>query len=255
LPPVGRTWGQLAKDVAAFANHQGGMLVIGVETNRQPHEVADVAVKVRPVPLSIIDPTRYHDLLIEWIYPPIRDLQLQWHLSERAAPKGLFVITVPPQPHDQRPFIVNRTFDEDGKETSQAVAIPRRDGAVTLSLRVGQVHRLINDGLAPTMVPSPPARQMQPTRMPERTSASANSRNGRAGRARRSTSYRRSRQPARNSTTGTSRVGCGVRSSRWTCFAPTGSTFAPATAWRCALAGWPTLPTPAECFGSTLTGC
>src|SRR6266536_441104 len=146
---------ELVKDVAAFANHQGGMLVIGVQTDRQPHEAVDVAVKVRPVPFTSIDPTRYHDLLIQRIYPPIRGLQLKWHLSEPAATKGLFVITVPPQPDDQGPFIVHRTLDEDGRETTQAFAIPQREGAVTLPLLVGQMHRLINDGLRANQAAEP----------------------------------------------------------------------------------------------------
>src|SRR5260370_40605430 len=34
---------ELAKDVAAFANHQGGTIVIGVATERRTHEVSDSA--------------------------------------------------------------------------------------------------------------------------------------------------------------------------------------------------------------------
>ena len=146
---------ELAKDVAAFANHQGGRIVIGVQTARQPHEVVDVAKKVRPVPLTLIDPMRYQDVLNERIYPPLRGLELAWHRSEPSASKGLFEFTVPPQPANHRPFIVNRTLDEDGRETTQAFAIPQREGGVTLPLLVGQVHRLISEGLQSGQVAEP----------------------------------------------------------------------------------------------------
>jgi Putative DNA-binding domain len=146
---------ELAKDVAAFANHEGGRIVIGVQTARQPHEVVDIAVKVRAVPLTLIDPKRYQDVLIERIYPPIRGLEMTWHRSEPSAHKGLFEITVPPQPASHRPFIVNRTLDEDGRETTQAFAIPQREGGVTVPLLVGQVHRLISEGLQSSQVPEP----------------------------------------------------------------------------------------------------
>jgi hypothetical protein len=65
------------------------------------------------------------------------------------------VITVPRQPDDQGPFIVHRTLDEAGRETTQAFAIPRREGAVTVPLLVGQVHRLINDGLRANQAAEP----------------------------------------------------------------------------------------------------
>jgi Putative DNA-binding domain len=146
---------EIAKDVAAFANHQGGRIVIGVQTARQPHEVVDIAVKVRPVPLTLIDPKRHQDVLIERIYPPLQGLELAWHRSDPAALKGLFVITVPPQPANNRPFIVNRTLDEDGKETTRAFAIPQREGGVTVPLLVGQVHRLISEGLQTGEVAEP----------------------------------------------------------------------------------------------------
>jgi len=49
----------------------------------------------------------------------------------------------------------NRTLDEDGRETTQAFVIPRREGGVTVSLPVGQVHRLISGGLRPSQLAGP----------------------------------------------------------------------------------------------------
>jgi schlafen family protein len=138
---------ELAKDVAALANHQGGRIVIGVQANRQPHETVDVATAVRPVSFTLLDPVQYQDLIRERIYPPIRDVQLAWHSSDPAAQKGVFVITVHPQAAGAGPFMVNRTLDEDGRATTQAFAIPRREDGVTVSQLVSQIHRLINRGL------------------------------------------------------------------------------------------------------------
>src|SRR4051794_18017437 len=65
---------ELAKDASALANANGGVIVIGVRTERHAERFSDVAESVRPVPRELIDETRYVDVLTERVYPRISGL-------------------------------------------------------------------------------------------------------------------------------------------------------------------------------------
>jgi len=52
---------ELAKDVAALANAQGGLMVIGVGTQRQQHEIADLVSEIKPFSRALVDPVQYQD--------------------------------------------------------------------------------------------------------------------------------------------------------------------------------------------------
>src|SRR5438552_2652396 len=58
--PAGK-W-ELAKDVAAFANQQGGCIVLGVRTEKSDQERRDVATAIHEIPKGLIDRSRYRDV-------------------------------------------------------------------------------------------------------------------------------------------------------------------------------------------------
>jgi len=50
---------ELAKDVAAFANRRGGVIVIGIQTERRPNEIIELAAEIRPVRKAVVDLQQY----------------------------------------------------------------------------------------------------------------------------------------------------------------------------------------------------
>ena len=134
----------LAKDVVAFANARGGCIVIGFETKRETHEIADRAIAHRPVPRDHVDPDQYVKVIERWCYPLVRAIRAHWFPPDEDA--GVFVLEIPPQDDRDRYFMTTRIVDDDDRER-EAILVPRREGARNPLLPAGELHRLVVDGL------------------------------------------------------------------------------------------------------------
>ena len=80
---------ELAKDVAAFANHVGGLLVIGV---REEHLRA---AEVTPVPLAGDPASRYRQILAGRVTPHVRDVSISVLKDSAELHLGVVLIAVP----------------------------------------------------------------------------------------------------------------------------------------------------------------
>ncbi|MEU9324094.1 ATP-binding protein [Streptomyces canus] len=145
--PVPRA--ELCKDVAAMANAQGGLLLIGLRT-----EVTDgqeIVSEVKPVPQRLVDPGRYRKILLEHVRPPVRDLRIEWVACQEDS--GVLVLYIPPQPSTDNPFVVPTT-DPKGRE---GVAVPVRTGDDTAWLKPAELQRLLALGWSANgEAPGPP---------------------------------------------------------------------------------------------------
>jgi hypothetical protein len=72
---------------------------------------------------------------------------MRWFPDDPNAPPGIFVIEVPAQDQDKKHFLVERMLSEQGKPTSAAVGVPRREGDRVEWLRAEEIHGLISNGL------------------------------------------------------------------------------------------------------------
>jgi hypothetical protein len=95
---------------------------------QQTHEIAELAVRVRPVAKATINPERYHDVLKASCYPQLSGVRFHWFPPDPDTEDGLFVIEVPGQPEADRPYLATRLVDEGGQEF-EALVVPRREGA------------------------------------------------------------------------------------------------------------------------------
>lgn len=128
------------KDVAAFANAGGGMIVIGIPTTIAPHQQAEVAEAPVPIPKRLLLPKQHIDLLSERLYPAPRGLSVEWYPPE--GDKGIAVIDIPRQDERDLPVVVRRMIDLDGK-TVATVGVPTRTGTDTAWLRAESLHILL----------------------------------------------------------------------------------------------------------------
>jgi predicted HTH transcriptional regulator len=138
---------ELAKDASALANAQGGLIVIGVRTERDAERFSDVAVEVRPMRRELIDEGRYVDVLSDRIYPHIANLRVRFHASPNAEDRGLYVIVVPPQDDVSKYFVVQRPVVGEDRIPGWLVGVAIRSFGRVDEQRIGELHAMINRGL------------------------------------------------------------------------------------------------------------
>src|SRR5712692_4050729 len=133
---------ELAKDVAAFANKRGGVIVVGVESERQLNEIIESAIAIRPVRKEIVDLPQHRSVIDAWIYPRPEGIDLRWYPPEADQESGLLLIEVPPQRDSNMPFIVRDMRDPE-TEFKGSVGIPRRDRERVVWDAAADIHRQI----------------------------------------------------------------------------------------------------------------
>ena len=114
---------ELAKDVAAFANRHGGVIVIGIECQRQLNEIAEFATSIRAVRKTSVDLPQHRGVIDQWIYPRPEGVDFRWYPPDAAEDSGLLLIDIPPQATGE-PFIVRDMRDPQGRFRG-AIGIPR----------------------------------------------------------------------------------------------------------------------------------
>jgi hypothetical protein len=104
---------ELAKDVSSFANADGGLIVIGIRTKKGEH-FGDEIEEVRPFDPGIFNPDQYHKIIREWIYPPPVNVEIRFYKTSFDK-TGVFVIEIPKQPEDRKPFLIKKTIEQQQK--------------------------------------------------------------------------------------------------------------------------------------------
>jgi hypothetical protein len=137
---------ELAKDVAAFAQHRGGLIVLGFSTTATTTLKQDIASRVRQIPKTMIIPEQYRGLIQSRIYPPPRDIGMSW-FPPGGGDRGIFVIDVPAQDEGLKPFLVRSMPDpESGEDVVNSFGFPRRDGDRVIWTPPEYVHGRIQRG-------------------------------------------------------------------------------------------------------------
>lgn len=138
---------EFAKDVSALANAKGGIILIGVRTERDATRPGfDEIKETRPFERTLVDPERYHNILKEWIYPAIQSIEIAWHPSKDNSTKGIVSIKIPTQSEARWPFLITRSVDERGKRRELYFGLAERRRANAEPVSVEEIHRMIKDG-------------------------------------------------------------------------------------------------------------
>jgi hypothetical protein len=148
---------ELAKDVAGLANLGGGVLVIGVRTEKTEGNFREIAAELRPVGVAMLDRVRYHDVIRDLVRPAV-GFEVAYFPDPDHAGKGYMTILVKPLAEADRYALVRRMITEDDKEID-AIGVPVRDSDQTRWLSADEVYRLLRDGQRAN---SPQHAQVQP---------------------------------------------------------------------------------------------
>jgi len=137
---------ELAKDVAALANHRGGVIILGFRTQKAENQLVDTAAEHRQVPKDLVNWDSYRQILGRWIQPAVAGLSGRWFPADPGQDRGVFALIVPPQPATSKYFVVSEITREDGTFPG-AVGVPIRQGDIVDWLRADSVHSLLREAL------------------------------------------------------------------------------------------------------------
>ncbi|MCF6377470.1 ATP-binding protein [Nocardioides KLBMP 9356] len=146
----------LAKDVACFANSAGGLIVFGFGTAKPENAMVEEASQVTPIPKALVDFDAYAKVLREWVYPHVVGVRMSWFPPEHTASRGVFVIEIPPQPPNLKPFMVRRSLDGDGRAIP-AWIVHERDGDRCEPTPIERLHAQMTTGRMVESLPVSPA--------------------------------------------------------------------------------------------------
>jgi len=137
---------ELAKDVTALANAQGGVIVIGATTEPDPTHPTDRVIAISPFPATLIQIQRYYDVLHDWTYPSVEGVDINWFPTANDAQRGMASIRVIQHSLANTPYLTTRFVSADGKLSTVVFAYFERKRAGVQHRSVQQIHSLLRAG-------------------------------------------------------------------------------------------------------------
>jgi hypothetical protein len=137
---------ELAKDISALANADGGVILIGVTTEKDL-ALADVIRRCGCFAEGFIDFNKYENIISDWVVPSIPGLRLKWHPSSVNPKEGVVSILVPQTACQERPYIVGRIIDDTGKVSGSYVGFFERKRDRVPPIRPSELRERLKDGL------------------------------------------------------------------------------------------------------------
>jgi predicted HTH transcriptional regulator len=142
--PAGRY--ELAKDVSAFANADGGILIVGLTTAPVAEMRTERVIAFDLCTQAEFDVAQHQGLIKEYVHPPIKDLNVYWTPVNQEATQGLGVIEVPAQSAKLKYFIIVKVV-EAGTQIKQIVfGLAKRNNSANDPLTVAELYRHMQDG-------------------------------------------------------------------------------------------------------------
>lgn len=135
---------EFAKDLSAMVNGGGGLIVLGVRTERQAHSAEDLSVELTPFPLEHIDAEQLKGLATSWLYPPQREITITIFPSvdESTGLASVFVRGLP----DFDLSLIHGAEVEDGVVRRNFFGVARRFGDGVAHYSPDEIFRWIRDG-------------------------------------------------------------------------------------------------------------
>lgn len=143
----------LVADVASFANGRGGVIAIGVATERGQSSSVEVATVVRGTRPELVDDARYRMLIDAHVHPRVAIDIRRYEVGE--AGRVLVLIVVPPPVPADAPYIIDRAIVDGEREVAHAFAWPTRSGDGTYWESAARVQQLISAGRRAADQPAP----------------------------------------------------------------------------------------------------
>jgi predicted HTH transcriptional regulator len=138
---------ELVKDVSAFANAEGGHIVIGLSHKQLENEMTEEVSAIELITEAEFDIKKYGGLIKDYIYPQIDGIAIAWEESSSEKGKGVGVIFVPVQKETKKHFLITRGIILEGDELKDnVVGIARRQGARNMPIPGKDIYGFMQRG-------------------------------------------------------------------------------------------------------------
>lgn len=145
--PEGRY--ELAKDVSAFANAEGGILIIGLATTPVLGAQTERVTGHDLCTQAEFDDGQYQGFIRDNVYPRIRGLNVYWLPVSEDATRGIGVIEVPTQSPNHKYFLIAKLV-ESGTQIKQIVfGIAKRNDSSNDPFNIQDLHKQVQSGKSP----------------------------------------------------------------------------------------------------------
>jgi predicted HTH transcriptional regulator len=145
--PPGRY--ELAKDVSAFANASGGIIIAGLQTRTQDTTRIEEIIGFDLCAADAFPVHRYVSLIEEHIHPAIERLNVYWVPVVSDGTLGLGIIEVVPQNPERQYFLIAKAVDGGSKVRQFVFGIVRRNGSSNDPLTIDKLYQYTQKGKAP----------------------------------------------------------------------------------------------------------
>lgn len=134
------------KDIAALANLNGGIIIMGFKTDKSPTNPFEKVISIEPFDTEgRVDPKKYQDVIKSGIYPEPNGIQIIY--KEFNAGKHVGMIFVPQQNRTSWPFLIKYS-SVDGDKYSEAVfTYVERKTDQNSVVRFTDIHKWMRDGI------------------------------------------------------------------------------------------------------------
>lgn len=139
---------EFSKDVAAFANTGGGVILIGMHTTTGPLHTGEEIDEIRPIPGANFEPDQYRKILAEWLYPQPTGVEILWTPFGPDAAKGVGTIFIPLQDDRAKPFLIKRVIGENKKSTELMIGYVERRIEGTEVRTTAEIHHALKLGFS-----------------------------------------------------------------------------------------------------------
>lgn len=136
----------LAQAVARFANaEEGGLIVIGARAKKIPGG-EEIRAVPGVVPRRKDTVAHYLRTLDQHLYPPIFGIKID--LVPTKDDRVLIAIEIPPQPEEQKPFLVHGAITVEGETEGAFISIVQRRGEGSIPITAPMIHSTLAAGRA-----------------------------------------------------------------------------------------------------------
>jgi predicted HTH transcriptional regulator len=138
---------ELAKDVSAFANAEGGFLLIGFEEDQTDvtRSVPTIA-SLTPFPVTAFPLQRYLGMLNHYIHPKLHGLKAYWKPDGDGSNTGVGIIEVPPQAVERKYFLISNVVEENTLIKEIVVGLVQRRDTDNIPMDRNQLYQLMQQG-------------------------------------------------------------------------------------------------------------